>query len=284
MEGRADRQQDAALGARSPAIADRALDRCLGAADHHLPGRIVVGAGGRLAPVPSLQPRRSPRPPRDRAPSSAAMAPSPTGTACCMARPRRFSSRAVSAERQRAGRGQRRIFAERMPGDERDPVGKPHAALALEHPHHRQAHRHQRRLGVLGQGQVRLRPLEHEPASAAAPAPRRPPRTPSRAGAKASASARPMPTAWDPWPGKHEAGRHSDSPSAGPRRPKMARIETGAGRGVKAHRRPAQPRPTQPLPPQSARRRRGSPPRAGRCGSVKGPRLSRKPASKDLRS
>ena len=48
----------------------------------------------------------------------------------------------------------------------------------------------------------------------------------------------------------------------------MARIETGAGRGVKAHRRPAQPRPTQPRPPQSARRRRGSPPKAGRCGSV----------------
>ncbi len=36
------------------------------------------------------------------------------------------------------------------------------AELGLQHPHHRQAHGHQRRLGVLGEGEVLGRPLAHQ--------------------------------------------------------------------------------------------------------------------------
>ena len=46
------------------------------------------------------------------------MAPTPTGTAFCMARPRMRSSRAASAIVKRARGRKRRIFAERMAGDE----------------------------------------------------------------------------------------------------------------------------------------------------------------------
>ena len=46
------------------------------------------------------------------------MAPSPTGTAFCIAWPRSFSSRAASASLSAPRRRQRRIFAERMAGDE----------------------------------------------------------------------------------------------------------------------------------------------------------------------
>ena len=49
MEGRADRQQDAALGALFAGDRDCPLDRGPVAADHHLTRRIVVGAGADLA-------------------------------------------------------------------------------------------------------------------------------------------------------------------------------------------------------------------------------------------
>ena len=63
------------------------------------------------------------------------------------------SSRAVSATLKRAGRGERRILAERMAGDELDRAGEAEALLALQHAHDRQRHGHQRRLGILGQRQ-----------------------------------------------------------------------------------------------------------------------------------
>ena len=162
MEGRGDRQQHAALDAALARQLNRALDRRLGAADHDLPGRVVVGGRAdrtrllrrglgdrrRRLEIGAEQRRHGAFADRHRLLHGA---PAP------LQEPRGV------AERQRAGRGQRRIFAERMPGHERDPVGDPHAALALDHPHHRQAHRHQRRLGVLGQGQLQLRPLEHQP-------------------------------------------------------------------------------------------------------------------------
>ena len=52
------------------------------------------------------------------APSSAAIAPTPTGTAACIACPRSFSSLAVVGKVERAGRAQRRIFAKAVAGDE----------------------------------------------------------------------------------------------------------------------------------------------------------------------
>ena len=67
------------------------------------------------------------------------------------------------ANRKRAGRGQRRIFAERMPGDKGDVPAEVEPAFGFEHPDRREARRHQRRLGVFGQRQLALRPLEHQP-------------------------------------------------------------------------------------------------------------------------
>ena len=138
-------------------------------------------------------------------PSSAAMAPAPTGTAFCMAWPRMRSSRAVSAMRERAGRGKRRIFAERMAGDELRVAREIDAGLGLQHAHRRERHRHQRRLRVLGQRERLGRPLPHDRRRASRRAPRRPRRRPRAPAAKASASALPMPTAWLPCPGKTKA-------------------------------------------------------------------------------
>ena len=139
-------------------------------------------------------------------PSSAAIAPSPTGTARCMARPRRFKQPRRIGKRQRARRRERRIFAERMAGDESG------VALRRSSPPSRsstridrEARRHQRRLRVLGEDELALRPLEHQAREILAAARRRPPRRSSRAVAKAPASSRPMPTACDPWPGKTSA-------------------------------------------------------------------------------
>ena len=42
-------------------------------------------------------------------------------------------------------------------------VGERSAAFRLDHPDHRDADRHQRRLSVAGQDQLILRPLEHQP-------------------------------------------------------------------------------------------------------------------------
>ncbi len=50
-----------------------------------------------------------------------------------------------------------------MAGDERAGAPQIEAALALEHAQHGEADRHQRRLGVLGQRELVLRPLEDHP-------------------------------------------------------------------------------------------------------------------------
>ena len=96
------------------------------------------------------------------------MAPSPTGTARCMARPRRFSRRAASARLSAPAAAS----AEYSPSEW--PATKAALAESFQPPSlsstrkHRQAHRHQRRLGVLGQGQIGFRPLEHQPRQALA--------------------------------------------------------------------------------------------------------------------
>ena len=65
-------------------------------------------------------------------------------------------------DRQAAGGGKRRIFAERMTGDEGGVLPEIETGLGLQHPDRRQAHRHQGRLGVGRQGQLLGGPFPHE--------------------------------------------------------------------------------------------------------------------------
>ena len=94
----------------------------------------------------------------------AAIAPSPTGTAFCIAWPRMRSSRAASSIVKRARGAERGIFAERVAGDERRVAGDVEPGHAFERAQRRQARRHQRRLGVGGQRQLRLRAFEDQAA------------------------------------------------------------------------------------------------------------------------
>ncbi len=96
------------------------------------------------------------------APSSAAIAPTPTGTAACIACPRSFSSLAVVGEVERPGRGKRRIFAKAVAGDEMRGLGKVDAAFAGQRPEHRKRMRHNRRLGILGELQFVVGTLAHQ--------------------------------------------------------------------------------------------------------------------------
>ena len=65
-------------------------------------------------------------------------------------------------QRNRPRRRQCRIFPKRMTGDILGVRREIQTALALEHPDHRHAHRHQRGLGIFGQDQIFLRAFKHE--------------------------------------------------------------------------------------------------------------------------
>ena len=78
---------------------------------------------------------------------------------------------------ERARCGERGIFAQRMTGDVFDLVGAGESPSRFEHPHHRQRHGHQRRLGILGQRQRLERTLEHDLRRASGQARHRPRRT-----------------------------------------------------------------------------------------------------------
>ena len=54
-------------------------------------------------------------------------------------------------KRQRTGRGQCGVFADRMAGDEGRVTREIDAGFGFEHPHRGERHRHQRRLRILGQ-------------------------------------------------------------------------------------------------------------------------------------
>ena len=69
------------------------------------------------------------------------------------------NSRAVSRDREAAGRRQRRIFAERMAGDEGRVPADRESGLGLQHAQGGDRHRHQRRLGVFGELQGLGRPV-----------------------------------------------------------------------------------------------------------------------------
>ena len=102
---------------------------------------------------------------------------------------------------ERAGGAERAIFAELWPATKSALSARsiPDAAQG------RDRIGHDRRLGVLGQGELVRRPLRHQPRQLLLRAPRRPPRTRRARRALASASSLPMPTAWLPCPGKMNA-------------------------------------------------------------------------------
>ena len=101
-----------------------------GAGDHHLARRIVIGddadaacAAASLATASAFRYRRR---------SERSCAPSPTGTADCMAWPRVLSSRAVSAKAEGAGGSQRGIFAQRMAGHQAGMLGEIQPVFLLQ--------------------------------------------------------------------------------------------------------------------------------------------------------
>ncbi len=64
---------------------------------------------------------------------------------------------------ERAGRAQSRIFAEAVPGDEVRGLGELNAAIPGQHREHRDRVRHDRRLRILGQLELVVGPLAHQP-------------------------------------------------------------------------------------------------------------------------
>ena len=132
------------------------------------------------------------------------MAPSPTGTASCMARPRRFRSRAVSP----SGSAPAAASAEYSPSE--CPATNA-IRSAIRTPPSRSITRTTARLTAISAGwafSVKVRsnsgPSNISRVSRCFSASSTSSNA-SRAGAKASASARPMPTACDPCPGNTKA-------------------------------------------------------------------------------
>ena len=115
MEWRRHRQQDRALGAHVFGNLDRAVDRALWPEITTCYGSLSLAtvhtSPSAAASAIFCASARS-------APSSAAIAPSPTGTASCIACPRSFSSLAVVARSNEPAAHKRRIFAEAVAGDE----------------------------------------------------------------------------------------------------------------------------------------------------------------------
>ena len=90
------------------------------------------------------------------------MAPSPTGTAFCIAWPRSFRSRAASASCRAPAAASAEYSPSEWPATMARQAGERLAAVLLQDAHDRDADRHQRRLGVLGEDQVGFRPFAHQ--------------------------------------------------------------------------------------------------------------------------
>ena len=185
------------------AIAHRPLDRRLGAGDHDLAAAVVVGRPHRPRPA-RLRAATARAGRRNRGRAAPPSRPRPTGTAFCMASPRRRRSRAVSAMVRRRPRQSAEYSPSEWPATKAASRARSSRASASQHADRGEAHGHQGRLGVGRQGQLGLGPLEHRAESFC-----------DEGGidllehgagrGKASASALPMPTAWLPWPGKMKA-------------------------------------------------------------------------------
>ena len=160
MERRTDRQHQGALRALGLGEHDGALHGGLVARHHNLAGRVVVRGGADLAVdggfagdflrLIEIEPEQ--------------------GSHRTFAHRHGLLHRLTAdlekacriGQGQRAGSGERGIFPERMAGDIARGVADADLALLLQHGDHRHANRHQRGLGVLGQGEHIVRALEHE--------------------------------------------------------------------------------------------------------------------------
>ena len=138
------------------------------------------------------------------APSSAAIAPTPTGTAACIAWPRSFSSFAVVGRSNDPAADSAEYSPRLWPATNCAALSQVDTAFAGQRAEHRQRMGHDRRLGIFGELELVLRPLAHQLEEVLAEcfvdlAEH------VAGGALASASAAPMPTDWLPCPGKRNA-------------------------------------------------------------------------------
>ena len=166
MEGCRDRQQHGPADAARLRRLDAALHRRARARYHHLAAAVVVCHVEHLARAGQ---RIGCRLVADRL-GHVALHAEQGGHRPLAQGDRRLHRRAAPPQQPRrlgegetAGGGQRGIFAERMPGHHHGAIGQHEARLALDHPQHGDRMRHQRRLGVLGEGELFGRALEHQP-------------------------------------------------------------------------------------------------------------------------
>ena len=90
------------------------------------------------------------------------MAPTPTGTACCIARPRMRTSRTASASESAPAAASAEYSPTEWPATNCGVALEIDAGFGLEHAHRRQRHRHQRRLRILGQRHAFGRAFPHD--------------------------------------------------------------------------------------------------------------------------
>ena len=131
-------------------------------------------------------------------------------------------------QREGAGGAQRRVFAQRMAGDETRMAWRDRGrASLLQHADDGDARRHDRGLGIFGEDQIAFGAFPHQARKLLLQ--RLVDFLEHFAGAarNASASALPMPTAWLPCPGKDECARHFNLEN-------RARDKTSGGALVKA--------------------------------------------------
>ena len=149
---------------RSRGEAERPLHRAPGAGNHHLPAAVVVGgldhlalALGRLGGGVADGARLFEIGAEQGGHGALAGGHRPLHRlAAQLQQPRR------AAEREAAGGGERRIFAQRVAGDHGRAVRQAHAALALQHPRDGERVGEQGGLGVLGEREVLGGTLEHQ--------------------------------------------------------------------------------------------------------------------------
>ena len=206
----------ARLAPRSLQDLHRPIDGRLGARDDHLAAAVEVGRRDHRARLLGHRPAALGHRLGSR-PRIAAMRPCPAGTASCMNVAAQVHQADGVGQRQRARRHQRGVLAQRVAGDE---VGA-QARAGLEHAQGGHAGGQDGRLGVGGQGQLGLGPLEAEPRQRTAPGPRRPPRTPR--GPRGGRRPAPGPCRPSASPGpetgtRASAGYHLTRPSPRPAR------------------------------------------------------------------
>ena len=161
MERRTDRQHDRAPRPALRGDRDRALDRRRWPLTTTWPGPLSLAHRADL--VRAAASAATARACSISRPSSAAIAPSPTGTARCIARPRRFRSRAASAMASAPAAASAEYSPSEWPATKAACRVRSKPPSRFEHAHHREARRHQRRLRVLGQGELAFRSFEHQP-------------------------------------------------------------------------------------------------------------------------